>query len=111
MSSAERIAVGGLFLAAIVLALVVGARRARAALMPEASGAITVVVDASLALAAFLTASHLLGALGLLYPLPLTGLCAAAGLAACRLLPPPPPSGLDLRLARERVSVASAIAA
>ena len=82
--------------------------------MPEADGSLAGVVDGVLALAAFLAAAHLLGALGLLYAGPLAALSAAAGLAAWLALPAPPErhaTRRDLGAEVRRMTPASALAA
>ena len=108
--SPERFIGGSALLVLAVVPLALGARRARTALMPEARGALAAVVEAVLALAAFLAAAHLLGGIGLLYAGPLAVLCAGTGLAGWRFLPPAR-GGLDLRGALERATPASALAA
>ncbi len=108
--SAERFIGGSVLLVLVAVPLALGARRARGALMPEARGALAVVVDAVLSIAALLAVAHLLGAVGLLYSGPLVLICAGAGLAAWRFLPPPP-AGPELRGAWTRANPASAFAA
>lgn len=108
--SPERFLAGVLMLGLALVPLVLGARAVRAKLMPEARGALAWVAEAVIVIGATLTAAHLLGAIGLLYAVPLTAVCAAAGLTAWRLLPAPPGARLDLRTVRDAVTPASALA-
>ena len=83
--TAGRYLVGAALLAAIVLALGVGAARLRARLLPGWSGARARMVEALLVVAALTGVGQLLGAVGALSTGPFVAACIGTGLTAAAL--------------------------